>query len=352
MIYENNILAPNVAVGFQGDTLYVGFGSLQQKITDQRFQHYILKILKFLKHQRTLTDISKYIHNDISANNEDQKFLVKFLTENNFLIPEGIYNKSERYSRSFLYYALSGGNPLKIQEKLENSHVVILGCGGIGNIVSALLATSGIGQLTLIDEDNIELSNLTRQILFSMNDCGNSKVQILKTALESRNNEIKINTICEKISGNNLQILDDADLIVLSADETNCLELVNNYCIKEGISYISAGYVQDVAVWGPFVIPGKTGCFYCQDNVVNDISLPPEFKEMVEAINRGHQAPSIGPINMIAASHATLDVIKYLGQFGTIQSMNKRLGVWTHDLKIEEQSCNKNENCVVCGTPA
>jgi hypothetical protein len=65
-------------------------------------------------------------------------------------------------------------------------------------------------------------------------------------------------------------------------------------------------------------------------------------------INDGYRAPSIAPINQLASSLATLDIMRFLGGFGEVSSYNKRIGVWTHSLKIEEMDFAKNPVCNLC----
>jgi len=235
-----------------------------------------------------------------------------------------------------------------VYENLKNKHVVIAGCGGIGNIISLGLATSGIGKITLIDDDEIEKSNLTRQYLFSLEDIGCKKVNVLKRELEKRVEYIKIQAINSRINKELLENISDIDLIVLSADSADCMPIVNSYCVNMAIPFINIGYIQDIVVWGPFYIPNETGCFFCQPLIKNDIDLSEDLKLIVDELNGRYQAPSIGAINMFASSFGLLDIIKFLGGFGEVQSKNNRIGLWTHDLHLEKQNSNINPECKIC----
>lgn len=100
---------------------------------------------------------------------EDFNQAFDFLFSNHFLVlaetSDNIFNN--RYSRNHLHYQSYGMNPASVQYTLSQKVVIILGCGGIGNHVSAILASSGVGKLILVDNDVIEITNLTRQILFT-----------------------------------------------------------------------------------------------------------------------------------------------------------------------------------------
>ena len=113
---------------------------------------------------------------------------------------------------------------------------------------------------------------------------------------------------------------------------------------------MNVGYVEDIAVWGPLVIPGKSGCYQCKQHIVNFDHLSQEQINKCKQINRNYQAPSTGPINMMASSFAALDILKLLGNFGQIQSLNTRIGIWSHDLHIEKQDYSLNYSCEICGT--
>lgn len=100
---------------------------------------------------------------------------------------------------------------------------------------------------------------------------------------------------------------------------------------------------------GPLVIPGKSGCYQCKQHLVNFEDLGQEQINKCREINRGYQSPSNGPINMMASSFAALDILRFLGKFGEIQSLNTRIGVWSHDLHIEKQDYYLNPQCKTCG---
>lgn len=345
---EKYVLAPYISCGFCKDELDIGFGSILITITDKSDQSAYLKAALFMKTPRTLSELENFIMCETISSNKSsvyENFLLK-----NFLIREENYNLENRYSRNYFFYNLSGSDPAIVQEKLEKKHVIVLGCGGIGNIVAINLATSGIGKLTLVDNDCIELSNLTRQILFCENDTGNKKASTLKEALLSRNKNVTINTLdilCD--SYDKIKNLPSCDLIVASGDSSNICHYLNKHSFSSNTPFINVGYIQDVACWGPFIIPGKTACYECfsAHNIANQEN---ELKSMVEKINFDYKAPSFGAINMLAAASATLDVIKFLGGIGSVQSLNKRIGIWTDNLKIEYQDYQKRTDCTLCAS--
>lgn len=340
------LLAPYFSCGFYKDELDLGFGSILMTIKDRSEQEVYLKAASFMKYPKTKDELKEFITNEAVACDAD--VIYQTFIDKNFLIKVNDFDSEERYSRDHLFYNLSGEDPKLVQQQLEKKHVIILGCGGIGNIIATNLAVSGVGKLTLIDSDDIELSNLTRQILFTEADVGNKKTTTLKEALLSRNHHVSVNTldiICD--DPKKFPLLPDCDLIVASGDSDNICFYLNQHSYREQIPFINVGYIQDIACWGPFIIPGKTACYECfaQSNIANQKN---SLDDLVESINRNSRAASFGAINMLAAASATLDIIKYLGGFGEIQSLDKRIGIWTDHLKIECQNYQKNQNCNLC----
>lgn len=341
------ITAPYMKAGIQDKILYLGFGSIISKIDNEMEQELYLELLNYWLNPRSIEDVTEnWIRNGCPLASIEK--LISNLLEKKYVIDFDSYNRDEMYSRNHLFFNLSGVDPKTVQRKLKKSHVVILGCGGIGNLISVTLATSGVGKLTLIDDDSIEMSNLTRQFLFTKRDVGSKKTVILKRELLMRSENIEIDTFEEKVSRSLLEKIENIALIVLSADSADCLPLVNQFCAEHKVPYINIGYVQDIAVWGPFYIPGMTGCVYCQNIIAGEKGVNGKLAESLKAINSRYQAPSNGGVNMLSASLGVLDILKFLGGFGTVHSKNQRVGLWTHNLTLEKQGCELNSGCLYC----
>lgn len=345
------VLAPYVRLGVQNGNLYLGFGSLQQIIADQMMWEPLIRLADHYSVPRTDTESISFLEAECGVDPARAAETAALLRDGGYLLPHGTHQPQNRHSRPALLYELSGANSGDVQERLSTSHVVLLGCGGIGNLVSATLATAGVGQVTLIDADRIETTNLSRQYMFTEADVGALKCEVLKHALLSRNSEITVRTIDLEITDRaDLDALPSADLLVLSADAPGLADLVNGYCVETGLDWLNICYVNDIAVWGPLVVPGETGCWSCHRLVARGFPGDNHLNAMVARINRRYQAPSCGPTNMLSASLASSDVLKHLGGFGVPQSLNRRIGVWTHELYLDQQTCNRNPACPTCGT--
>jgi hypothetical protein len=344
-------LANYVQAGFYGKGGVFGVGSRQLVFDDLPQWELLIKVAATWTQPFTETQIKEVIvskYPDIHDSKIDHA--IQLLKSNHFLMESNEFEKNDRYSRNKLYFNLSGGRPKVIQQKLRRSAVTILGCGGIGNHVSFILATSGVGRINLVDDDIIEKSNLTRQVLFTEADISKRKVDVLSEALQVRNSEVVVETYPLKIqSEDELSLLPSSNLLVVSADHPSLLmHWVNRYCVKNLIPYINVGYINDISVFGPFYIPNQTGCFECQAIVPFDHANSDLNREL-EIINNNFQPASFSSVNSVSAAMAACDIIKFLGQFGSILSANKRVGIHSSSLKIETQSLERAEACKVCG---
>jgi adenylyltransferase/sulfurtransferase len=137
-------------------------------------------------------------------------------------------SKNERYARQISLKELGEAG----QEKLKNAKVLIVGAGGLGCPAMMYLAGAGIGNLGIVDFDLVTLSNLHRQILFSVNDIGQSKAKRAAEVLKQINPDIEIHVFNEELNNNNaLNILSGFDIILDGTDNFSSRYLINDACV-------------------------------------------------------------------------------------------------------------------------
>ena len=142
-----------------------------------------------------------------------------------------------RYSRHILLPQID----LAGQEALLSSHVAIVGLGGLGSPVALYLASSGVGRLTLVDDDVVELGNLQRQIIHSEKSLGDLKVQSAKKRLASINPGTEVQIVDHRLDELGLIALaNDASVIVDCTDNFDTRHLVNIACVKTRTPLVSA----------------------------------------------------------------------------------------------------------------
>ena len=277
---------------------------------------------------------------------------IKFLDGNNFLMYSEEYRQNERYSRNAIFYRLAGANPQITLEKLRQKTVAVIGCGGIGNYMTHILGLSGIGRLLLVDDDVIELSNLNRQFLFTEEDIGQYKIDIIERELRKRNGKIIVSKYYRKIVNENsfdILLKEKPDLLILSADfPPEILYWTNAFCVQNKIPFVNVGYYNDISMVGPFVIPGESACIECALGQHNyDIS--DEINDELQQLYKYYKTASFPTINATASAMALNDIFKFLGEYGKIASLNKRIGIYSLEPKIEELNYQKDPNCQICG---
>lgn len=172
----------------------------------------------------------------------------------------------ERYSRQIM---LDGWGE-QGQLQLKNSRVVIIGCGGLGNVVATYLAGAGVGTISLIDGDDVELSNLPRQIAFDRDSCGLNKADELTQRLFSQNDDIDIHVNPLFLDADNVdELLQEHDLVIDCSDNFETRRLINQWCVTNKLALLSASVIgwQGQAL---LVLPNSEyGCYQCLFDVTS-----------------------------------------------------------------------------------
>jgi adenylyltransferase/sulfurtransferase len=147
----------------------------------------------------------------------------------------------ERYARHIVLPQVGGVG----QNKLKAAKVAVVGAGGIGSAVIPALAGAGVGQLTIIDDDVIELANLHRQPLFRERDAGHAKAEIAVQFVQRLNRFVKADQVRERIdSANAKRLLGGHDMVIDGSDNFATRLAVSDACVALGIPLVSAAAVQ------------------------------------------------------------------------------------------------------------
>lgn len=150
------------------------------------------------------------------------------------------------------------------QKKIKNSKVLIIGMGGLGSPLLTYLASSGVCNIGIVDNDKVEISNLNRQILFNSNDIGKFKVNQAKIKIRKVYNQIKIKTFRTKITSKNIKkVLGDYQIICDGTDNFETRYLINDHCKKNKKILISAAISKFDGQLFKFNFKLKGPCFRC-----------------------------------------------------------------------------------------
>jgi len=159
------------------------------------------------------------------------------------------------------------------QKKLAKSRVAVVGLGGLGTASSLYLALAGVGRLRLIDQDTVELHNLHRQVLYSLDDLRYPKVEVSAKRLEKINPLVKVELVPENLNTNNVEkLLKGVDCVVDGLDNMRTRYLVNRACARLRIPYVfgaAIGMEGNLSVFAP----PETPCLECVFPNLDDSSL-------------------------------------------------------------------------------
>jgi len=179
------------------------------------------------------------------------------------LSPSGIIPSryKERYARQ-LRLTVWGENG---QSALSRTHAVIVGCGALGTVQAEGLVRAGVGRVTLIDRDLVELGNLHRQFLFGEQEAGDSlpKAVAAATRLRELNSDVQIDPEVTDLDARNIQeLLSGASLVLDATDNFETRYLINDYAVATQTPWIYGGAVGTYGLTMT-ILPGETACFRC-----------------------------------------------------------------------------------------
>jgi len=241
-----------------------------------------------------------------------------------------------RYSRHLLLEEIDVAG----QEKLLSSHILIIGAGGLGSAAAPYLAAAGVGKITLVDHDQVELTNLQRQIMHTQNSIGKTKVESGKQFLQSLNPALTINAIAEKASEDLLNTLLPAVHLVLDCtDNFATRQLINQACFIHKIPLVSGSALKFDGQLSVFDFLNETSpCYAC-------IFSPEERFKEVSCASMGIFSPLVGIIGAMQAAQA----LQVLIGFG--QPLVGRMLLWNAmNTQIDEIRIARNPACEVCGS--
>ena len=241
----------------------------------------------------------------------------------------------ERYSRHIILKEVGA----KGQKKLLNSSVLIIGAGGLGAPAAMYLAAAGIGRIGIADADEVDLSNLQRQIIHATEDLGKAKVQSAKETMNRMNPDVTVDTYRTFVDSENMtDLIKDYDFIIDGTDNFPAKFLINDACVMAGKPFSHAGIIRFKGQLMTYV-PGQGPCYRCVFK-----NPPPK-----DAVPTCKQAGVIGAMGGVIGSLQAMEAIKYLLGVGDLLTGY----LLTYDaLKMEFRKIKlpkDTSGCAVCG---
>lgn len=211
----------------------------------------------------------------------------------------------ERYSRHIILKDIG----VKGQKKLLNAKVLIIGAGGLGAPAALYLAAAGVGTIGIADADEVDLSNLQRQVIHSTADIGKPKVESAKESMLAINPDINVITYKEYIySKNILDIIKDYDFVLDGTDNFSAKFLINDACVQAKIPFCHAGIIRFEGQLMTWVPDQNVPCYRCVFN-----EPPPK-----DAVPTCKQAGVVGAMAGIIGCLEAMEAIKYITGAGEL----------------------------------
>ena len=244
-------------------------------------------------------------------------------------------NQLLRYSRHILLDEIG----IEGQRKLLAAHALIIGAGGLGSPAAYYLASAGVGKITLVDNDTVDLTNLQRQILHTTERVGQPKAQSGKQTLTQINPDIEIVALTERAQDERLsELVRGATVVLDCSDNFATRHAVNQACVAGKVPLVSGAAIQfdgQISVFDPR--RADAPCYACL--------FPPDqpFEEAL-CSTMGVFAPLVGIIGAMQAAEA-LKLVAGIGESlaGRLLLLDARSMEWT-SIKIA-----RNPACLVCG---
>ncbi|MEM1977110.1 MAG: HesA/MoeB/ThiF family protein [Nitrososphaerota archaeon] len=235
----------------------------------------------------------------------------------------------ERYDRQIRFLGLG----VEGQLKLKRAKVLVVGVGGLGSAATLYLASAGVGLLRIVDDGDVELSNLNRQILYGTSDLGKPKVEVAARRLKELNPEVEIEAIRERLMEENSgDLLSGVDLAIDCLDNFRARFILNDACVERGKPLIH-GAIYGIEGRLMTIIPGKGPCLRCL--------IPREPAEQ-------ERIPVLGPLPGVVGSLEALEAIKMITGLGE-PAVGKLIVIDGMDLSFHVVEVRRNPGCPVCG---
>jgi adenylyltransferase/sulfurtransferase len=237
-----------------------------------------------------------------------------------------------RYSRQI---SLQGFD-LEKQEILLNSKVLIIGAGGLGCAAAQYLVAAGVGALTIVDDDIVELSNIQRQVLHVEANIGKKKVSSAKSSLEQINNSVQLNTIDHRLDNESLAAaIEQHCLVIDCTDNLQSRDDINQLCYMQKTDLVSGAAIR---------MEGQIFCVSPKLNSACYACLSQFFGEQeLSCVESGVMSPVVGVIG----AYQALEAIKLLTSYGKV-NINQLQIFDAMESQWQSFGVKQNSQCPVC----
>lgn len=241
-----------------------------------------------------------------------------------------------RYSRHILLREVGGGG----QAKLRAASVLIVGAGGLGSPAALYLAAAGVGRISVVDDDVLELSNLQRQIAHGVDFLGAPKVESAAAAMRRLNPEVRVDPVHARLDAGNVgAMVGDHDIVLDGTDNFTTRFLVADACVAARRTLVSAAVLRfegQISTFKPHA-GADCPCYRCLYPEAPPPGIVPSCSE----------AGVLGPVTGVMGTLQATEAIKEILGIGT--SLAGRLLLWDAlDMRFRTIAVSREPNCGVC----
>jgi bacteriocin biosynthesis cyclodehydratase domain-containing protein len=260
----------------------------------------------------------------------------------------------DRYDRQLRYFgdlAAPGRARAEAQRLLGDATVAVLGLGGLGGLAATMLTVCGIGTIVGVDDDEVEVSNLARQLLYSQDDLGRKKVDAARDRLAALNPRTRFVGVERRMHS-----VDDIAEVVAGADfaigaidwpHQTIANWISRACFRTGVPFMTMGVFPPLVRVGPTYVPGTTGCLECQEVAYR--RTYPNYDRAMAALPNNSPAATFAPACGVIGSLAANEVIAHVTglQDRTCEGRAFMLDLTT--LQVTTEDVPQEPGCPVCG---
>lgn len=243
-----------------------------------------------------------------------------------------------RYSRQIMLPQIG----IEGQQKIHKSKVLLFGVGGLGSPVAMYLVASGIGELTIVDPDTVDLTNLQRQILHGTNDVGKGKVSSAKQTLADINPQTDVRTLKEVLFADQLEKeIKRADVVVDATDNFQSRFAINAACVKEKTALVTGAAIRFEGQVSVFDMQESSACYQCL--------FPDVDSGQAELEESCAETGILGSVTGLIGSIQATEVIKLIANVGQTLS-NRLLLIDALNMEWHSVKIKKDPKCATCSS--
>ena len=320
-------------------------------------------LLENIDGERTIRGLKEVMSREYDIVGDDVENVIQMLLDNriitevnNSIVLDEV--DTERYTRQINYFSEFLGSEeagLKAQKKVNDTHIMIFGCGAVGGDIALELVMAGVRKITLFDYDKVEKSDVSRHMFYSCEALGTPKTEALKRKLEQIDEKVVVNTINQS-----LRPEDDLEYAITAADfVVNTLDepyigytssKISRVCIKHSIPhFIAGGFDAHLASTGELIVPYVTPCVECYATHFKETLK--DWKPRKHPVKmRYTEIGGLASMSLFSASFAAVEIIKYIAGLVEMKENFKVRGeLLFNDLSLTFLDVKKNPECPICG---